>query len=131
MYKYAILFLALVLSACTDQDDPVAYTFKNTASQPFEVFLFENSTIARSAEISLNESMELDVDKSPFDGPFATMDSIKLIFEDGKQLTYVPLSSNDDCLSAEKNPFCPHSDYQCTENNCTFIVDSIEYGKAQ
>ena len=65
------------------------------------------------------------------DGPFGVFDSLKINFEDLKILTYIPLESKSECIDSIKNPFCPYSNYICSNNICTFEIDSVEYQKAK
>lgn len=132
MYKFLLLLTVFLLTSCTDQGESKHYAFKNTTNYNLEVILYERFGYNDSFSIKRAKTKVLDQDEPPYDdGPFGLFDSLKLFFEDSKQLTYIPLSSKDDCSDSIKNPFCPYSNYNCVGNICTFLVDSIEYQKAR
>lgn len=130
MAKYLLVFL--IFSSCTDKGDPIMYSIKNSTNYNFKFVIFERSGKIDTFPINILESKILSEDKPPYDaGPFGGFDSLKVVFEDSKTLTYIPFKSNSECLDSVKNPFCPYSNYLCTENICTFEIDSIEYQKAK
>lgn len=129
MAKYLLVFL--IFSSCTDKEEAIKYLFKNDTDKNFDILLFDNSIVVNSTMLLPNESVELYSDKPPFDGPFAGFDSIKLAFNNGRELTYVPLINNDSCGISNKNPFCSSTYHDCDEVSCTFIIDFIEYLKAR
>jgi hypothetical protein len=129
MYKCVIILL--LISSCTDKGEPIEYVFKNSTEKSFQLLLFEKASIVSDFKIALNGSSVVYTDKPPFDGPFAGIDSLRIIFEDGKILSYVPLISNDNCINAIKNPYCANFYNQCNSNSCIFQIDNIEYLKAK
>jgi hypothetical protein len=125
------LVFLLLIASCTDKGDSVNYIFKNISNKTFEVLMFNGLSIEFRSKLVINESTQLFTDKPPFEGPFSSIDSIKLIFEDEKKLIYIPLVSSNSCIIAEKNPYCSNFYKQCDKMSCTFEIDNLEYQKAK
>ena len=79
------LVFLLLIASCTDKGDSVNYIFKNISNKTFEVLMFNGLSIEFRSKLVINESTQLFTDKPPFEGPFSSIDSIKLIFEDEKK----------------------------------------------
>ena len=132
MYKCLICVILFQIISCTDQGDPIMYSISNTTIHNFKLVLFERSGKNDSISFKISESNILSQDKPPYDdGPFGGFDSLKVLFDDSKILTYIPLRSNNDCLDSVKNPFCLYSNYICIDNVCNFETDITEYQKAK
>jgi len=132
MYKYLLFVFIIHFLSCTDQGDPIFYSISNLSSYDLSIVQFDRFGKMDTILFNKNESKIMDQDEPPYDdGPFSDKDSIKLIFDDSKVFTYKSLISKDDCLNSDKNPFCQYSHYTCTNNNCTFEIDNIEYLKAR
>lgn len=132
MNKILIMLISFLLVSCTDKGEPKQYAFINTSYHNLVVIMYERFGNRDTFSINNSETKVLDKDEPPYDdGPFGVFDSLKLIFDSNKTLTYIPLRSKDDCLDSIKNPFCPYSNYVCIENICTFDIDYFEYLKAK
>ena len=132
MYKYLLFVILFHILSCTDQGDPIMYAITNSTSQNFKLVLFERSGKNDTIPFKISESNILSQDKPPYDGgPFGGIDSLKVVFDNSKILTYIPLRSYAECIDSVKNPFCPSSNYICVEQVCTFDIDNIEYQKAK
>ncbi|MBC7885216.1 MAG: hypothetical protein H7X99_07060 [Saprospiraceae bacterium] len=132
MYKLLLIIILFQILSCTDQGDPIKYSIKNSTSHNFKLVLFGRSGKNDTIPFKISESKILSQDGPPFDdGPFGVFDSLKAVFDDSKILTYIPLKSNSECIDSVKNPFCPYSNYICTDNICTYEIDNIEYQKAK
>jgi hypothetical protein len=131
-FKYFLFILLFQIVSCTDQGDPIKYSLSNTSNFKIEVIRFDRFGINDTTLINKDDFKILYEEGPPYDdGPFGVFDSIRIQFEDSKILTYNPPGSNSTCLDSIKNPFCPYSNYVCTNNICTFEIDSVEYKKAR
>ncbi len=128
-YRFAFL---LILFSCTDKYDPLDYSFINSSQHNLTLLLFNMSQSNKILTIPRDSvSPILYSDFAPYNGPFVNIDSIVIIFEDNKKLTYKPLISNDDCITIPRNPYCAFSHYKCNNNNCSYEIDIVEYSKAE
>ena len=130
--KYFVFIVCIAIVSCTDQGDPIKYALSNTSTFNIEVVLFERFGNSDTTLISNNDFKVLHEEVPPYDeGPFGVYDSIQVNFEDSKTLTYFPPNSTSECLDSIKNPFCPYSNYICSNSVCTFEIDTVEYQKAK
>ncbi len=132
MIKYLLFVLFILIVSCTEQGDTKKYSLSNTTNYNIEVILYDRFGKNDTALINNNDFKIMYEEGPPYDdGPFGVFDSLKINFEDLKILTYIPLESKSECIDSIKNPFCPYSNYICSNNICTFEIDSVEYQKAK
>ncbi len=130
MYKL-VLAVLLVIYSCTDQHDEIKYIFRNATNRNLEVKLYSNSNGLETKIIEIDKSETLCNSKAPDYIPFFGIDSIVLIFSDGKRLKFSPPKSQNDCIGINRNPFCFDTDYKCLDNNCTFTITMTDYNNAK
>ena len=131
-YLSLLFILSIHIVSCTDQGDPVKYALSNTSNFDLEVILFDRFGNSDTASINKNDFKVLHEEGPPYDsGPFGVFDSMQINFEDLKKLTYIQLKYTSGCIDTVKNPFCPYSNYICSNIACMFEIDSLEYLKAK
>ncbi|GAB1395831.1 MAG TPA: hypothetical protein PKN57_04470 [Saprospiraceae bacterium] len=132
MNKFLILIFIIQIISCTDQDNIKSYSLNNSTDYNIKAILFDRFGKSDTTNINKNDFKIMYEEGPPYDdGPFGVFDSLKIIFEDFKVLTYIPLKSKSECIDSIKNPFCPYSNYSCKDNVCTFEIDNVEYLKAK
>lgn len=132
MNKLLILFFIIQIISCTDQSNIKSYSLNNSTDYNIKAILFDRFGKSDTTNIDKNDFKIMYEEGPPYDdGPFGVFDSLKIIFEDSKVLTYIPLISKSECTDSIKNPFCPYSNYSCKDNVCSFEIDDIEYLKAK
>lgn len=132
LLKYLVCILSIQAVSCTDQGDPIEYALHNTSNFNMEVILFERFGNNDTTSINHNDFKILSRDVPPYDnGPFGSYDSIRITFEDLKSLSYLPPVAATDCIASLKNPFCPYTNYICSDSVCAFEIDSVEHLKAR
>ena len=130
--KYFLIILCIHTESCTDQGDTIKYALSNTSTFNIEVVLFDRFGNDDTTSINNNDFKVLHEEVPPYDdGLFGVYDSIKIKFEDSKILSYIPPHSTSGCIDSVKNPFCPYSNYICSNSVCTFEIDSVEHQKAK
>ena len=132
MLKYLLCMLCMYAASCTDQGDPVKYALRNTSNFNIDVILYERFGNNDTTSIHKDNFKVLHEDVPPYDdGPFGIYDSIKINFEDLKTLSYIPPMYTSGCIDSVKNPFCPYTNYICSNSVCTIEIDSLEHQKAK
>ena len=132
MNKFLILIFIIQIISCTDQDNIKSYSLNNSTDYNIKAIIFDRFGKNDTTNIDKNNFKIMYEEGPPYDdGPFGVFDSLKIIFEDFKVLTYIPLKSKSECIDSIKNPFCPYSNYSCKDNVCTFEIDNVEYLKAK
>lgn len=132
MNKLYLLLPVFMFAGCTDQGPPINYSIENTSHSDLTLIIFDSRGQIDTLDIQKTEIKVISTAVPPYDdGPFGGKDSLKVIFTDKKELTYYALDSKNDCLDSDKNPFCEYSHYFCSNSNCIFTIDDIEYLKAK
>mgnify|MGYP003506303480 FL=1 len=114
MNKFLILIFIIQIISCTDQDNIKSYSLNNSTDYNIKAILFDRFGKSDTTNINKNDFKIMYEEGPPYDdGPFGVFDSLKIIFEDFKVLTYIPLKSKSECIDSIKNPFRPYYNYSC------------------
>ncbi|MBC7883844.1 MAG: hypothetical protein H7X99_00110 [Saprospiraceae bacterium] len=128
MYKLTTVLFIIIIHGCTDQYEPISFAMRNASSKNCQVILHNIYGTKDSISVNMAETLEMHKDFAPYSGPFISFDSVTVIFEDQKRLTYYEIKGCD----VEKSPFCNNTiSYHCENMFCVFEIDETEYLKAK